>query len=101
MVKHVLIENCVVKEIIPDINPIFPGVPIEERYAPDFVSQLIHVPDDTPVEQNWLYDPETGEFSEPAAEVPPPEPAEEGAPSSSPVISEASSADNLPADTSA
>lgn len=98
---YILIESNTVREIIPDIDPVFPGVPIEERYAPDFVSRLIHVPDDTPVDQNWLYDPETGKFSEPVAEVPAPEPMEEGAPSASPMISEASSADNLPAYTSA
>lgn len=61
-----------VAEIIPDINPIFPGVPIHERYAPDFVEQLIHVPDGTAVEQNWEYDAATGTFSEPKPVEPEP-----------------------------
>ena len=93
MVNYVLltVENTV-QEIIPDIDPVFPGVPIEDRYTPDFVARLIRVPDSVAVEQNWLYDPETGEFSEPV---------EEAALSAPPMISEASSSDNLPADTSA
>ena len=64
-----LTGKSTVAEIIPDENPIFPGVPVNERYAPDFVSRLMHVPDNTPVDQNWLYDPETGVFSEPIPEM--------------------------------
>ena len=60
-----LTSNNTVAEIIPDENPIFPGVPITERYAADFVAKLLHVPDDTEVKQNWVYNPETGEFTEP------------------------------------
>lgn len=63
---YILLTNDnTVAEIIPDIDPVFPGVPIGERYAPNFVEQLIHVPDETEVQQNWDYDPETGVFSEP------------------------------------
>lgn len=51
-----------VLEIIPDEDPIFPGVPIEERYAPDFISQLAHFPDDTEVGPNWSYGPEGNRF---------------------------------------
>lgn len=64
-----LTGKSTVAEIIPDENPIFPGVPVNERYAPDFVSRLMHVPDNTPVDQNWLYDPGTGVFSEPIPEM--------------------------------
>lgn len=60
-----LTSNNTVAEIIPDENPIFPGVPITERYAADFVAKLLHVPDDTEVKQNWVYNTETGEFTEP------------------------------------
>ena len=60
-----LTTNNTVAEIIPDENPIFPGVPITERYTPDFIANLLHVPDDTEVKQNWVYNPETGEFTEP------------------------------------
>ena len=60
-----LSEEKTVLEIIPDENPIFPGIPIEQRYAPDFVSKLVHFPDGILVEQNWIYDPGTGTFHEP------------------------------------
>ena len=63
-----------VAEIIPDENPIFPGIPIGQRYAPDFVAKLLHVADDTAVKQNQVYDPETGTFSDPPVPEPPPEP---------------------------
>lgn len=68
-----------VAEIIPDEDPIFPGIPIGQRYAPDFVAKLLHVADDTAVKQNQVYDPETGTFSDPPVPEPPeptPEPSE-------------------------
>ena len=72
-----LTENNTVTEIIPDENPIFPGVPIEQRYAPDFVAKLLHFPDETEVAQNWVYDPETKTFSEPPKPEPVPVPEPE------------------------
>ncbi len=63
-----------VAEIIPDEDPIFPGIPIEQRYAPDFVAKLLRVADDTEVQQNQVYDPETGTFSDLPAPEPIPEP---------------------------
>lgn len=63
-----LTDKNTVAELIPDEDPVFPGIPVEKRYAPDFVAKLLHVPDGAEVEQNWLYDPESGAFS------PPPEP---------------------------
>lgn len=62
---YILLEDNKVKEIIPDIDPIFPGIPIEERYTAEFVASLLHVEDETVVEQNWIYDPETETFSAP------------------------------------
>lgn len=70
-----LTEQNTVAEIIPDENPFFPNIPIEQRYAPDFVAKLMHVSDDTEVAQNWVYDPETQTFSEPV--IPEPEPTPE------------------------
>lgn len=67
-------DKNIVLEIIPDEDPIFPGIPIEQRYTPDFVAKLLHVADDTAVKQNQVYDPETGTFSDP----PVPEPPEPG-----------------------
>lgn len=63
-----LTDQNTVAEIIPDVDPVFPGVPIEDRYAPEFVERLLFVPDETEVRPNWVYDPEGGTFS------PPPEP---------------------------
>ena len=60
-----------VKEIIPDINPDLPGVPIEERYPANFIDRLLHVDDNTDVPMNYEYDPETDTFFEPE---PDPEP---------------------------
>lgn len=71
-----LSESNYVAEFIPDEDPIFPGIPIEQRYAPDFVAKLLHVADDTAVKQNQVYDPETGTFSDPPVPEPPPEPSE-------------------------
>lgn len=71
---YILLDNNAVKEIIPDIDPTFPGIPIESRYPAKFVAQLLHVDDDTEVQQNWVYDPETGTFSEPPVPDPVPEP---------------------------
>ena len=69
-------ENNIVREIIPDIDPVFPGVPIEERYPPAFVEALLHFDDDTEVEQGLMYDEETGSFVEPPAPEIPEEPEE-------------------------
>lgn len=54
-----------VQEIIPDFNPIFPDIPIEQRYSPDFVAKLLHFPDETEVGPNWTYDESTNSFSLP------------------------------------
>lgn len=69
---YILLNNNAVSEIIPDEDPIFPGIPINQRYTPDFVAKLLHVAGDTEVKQNWVYDAETGTFAEP----PEPEPVE-------------------------
>lgn len=71
-----LTERNTVAELIPDENPVFPGIPVHQRYAPDFVEKLLHVPDDAGVKENWVYDPESGTFS-PPPEPEPPEPGPE------------------------
>lgn len=65
---YILLNDNIVAEIIPDMNPDLPGVPIEERYPANFISHLIYVSDDTDVEQHYVYDPEAGTFSEPVLE---------------------------------
>lgn len=55
----------IVQEIIPDIDPLFPEVPIEDRYTSEFYSHLMHVDDSIEVHQNWVYEQESGTFYEP------------------------------------
>lgn len=62
---YILLDENRVREIIPDIDPVFPGVPVGDRYPAKFLARLLHFADDTQVEQNWVYDPETETFSEP------------------------------------
>jgi len=64
--KYVLLNQNTVCEVIPEENPIFPGIPIEDRYSAEFLSQCISVEDDVEVYQNWIY--QDGTF------VAPPEP---------------------------
>ena len=70
----------VVMEIIPGEDPVFPGVPIEQRYSADFIAALIQTADETEVEQNWVYDPETKTFDEPPTPEPGPDPEPEPEP---------------------
>lgn len=65
---YIFLNDNIVSEIIPDEDPIFPGIPIEQRYAPDFVEKLLHIDDSTEVEQNWVYNSETSAFSAPDPE---------------------------------
>ena len=63
------IENGMVVEIIPAIDPAFPNIPIERRFQKSIVEQLVEIPADVPVEQYWTYTEETGFIA-------PPEPIE-------------------------
>ena len=65
---YVKIDNNVVSEIIPDIDPTFPDVPIGERFTADFIAKLRHVPDGANVEVGMVYNPDTDSFGYP---VPP------------------------------
>lgn len=60
-----LTDESTVAEIIPDEDPTFPGVPIEDRYAPEFVAKLMHISDSTNVGQNWEYSPDSNVFAAP------------------------------------
>lgn len=71
---YILLDKGKVREIIPDIAPMFPGIPIEARYTAEFVASLLHVEEGTKVQQNWIYDPETETFSAPPKPEPKPEP---------------------------
>lgn len=52
--KYLLIRDDVVHEIIPGEDPTFPGVPIQDRFAPNFIAGLEAVPDDTVVEELYV-----------------------------------------------
>lgn len=70
----------VVMEIIPGEDPVFPGIPIEQRHTAKFIATLVPVEDETEVEQNWVYDPETKTFDEPPTPEPGPDPEPEPEP---------------------
>lgn len=70
--KFIYLTDNTVQEIIPETNPAFPGIPIEQRYSPEFLANCVVVDNNTEVQSGWIYDPETQTFSEP----PEPEPVE-------------------------
>ena len=59
------IEKTIVAEIIPEFDPVFPNVPVGERYPADVVKKLVAVEDEESVHVGMIYDASTGEFSEP------------------------------------
>lgn len=69
--KYVRLNNNVVAEIIPELDPTFPNVPIEQRYPAEFVKKLVAVDNSVEVRVGMVYDKETGVFS-----VPEPVPSE-------------------------
>ncbi len=64
--NYVYVENNTVREIVPEYDPAFPGIPVEERYSEEFVSRLI-ADGVGNVRPGWIYDPGTGGFSPPPA----------------------------------
>lgn len=58
--KTVRLKNNVVVEIIPEY-----ALPVEKWYGAAFAELCMEAPDE--VNQNWLYNPETGVFVEPVA----------------------------------
>ena len=78
--KIVRIENNSVREIIPSY-----ALPVEKWYGPEFAAQCKEAHDD--VEQNWMYDPEIGEFSAPTQKSPTPSQLREEAYNTQAVIS--------------
>ena len=68
--KTVKLKGNIVAEIIPEY-----ALPVEKWYGGEFAAQCVEAPDE--VDQRWVYDPETGEFSEPAEPEPIPEPEPE------------------------
>nr|DAH87268.1 MAG TPA: hypothetical protein [Caudoviricetes sp.] len=63
--KHVYVnEDFSVGSIVPDEDPIFPGIPVEQRYNADFLKQCITVEDSVAnaIKAGSKYDPESGTF---------------------------------------
>jgi len=75
--KYVFTENNIVRQIIPEIDPAFPGIPITERYTSEFLKQCVAVDEIVKVEINWTYDPKTKAFSPPKSEPEPEQDPEE------------------------
>ena len=69
MRKTVRLQNNIVVEIIPEY-----ALPVAQWYGPAFAAQCVEASDE--VEQGWVYEPESGEFSPPGPQ-PPPEPTPE------------------------
>lgn len=67
--KYLRMEDNRVLEIIPEFDPVFPNIPLDQRYAPDFISRLLPVEDNVEVEQNWLYSAEEQTFTPPPIEI--------------------------------
>lgn len=42
---YAYIENNIIRSTIPDFDPIFPNVPVEDRYSPEFLSKCEHFGD--------------------------------------------------------
>lgn len=59
-------DDKIVLEIIPDEDPIFPGVSVSDRYAPDFVARLTQVADDPSAQQGKMY--LDGKFVDPSVD---------------------------------
>ena len=62
---YAYIIDKIVREVIPDIDPIFPGIDIKERYPADMLAKCVHVEDGADVKQGMVYDAESGTFSMP------------------------------------
>ena len=62
---YAYIIDKIVREVIPDIDPIFPGIDIKERYPADMLAKCVHVDDRADVKQGMVYDAESGTFSMP------------------------------------
>ena len=62
---YAYIIDKIVREDIPDIDPIFPGIDIKERYPAEMIAKCVHVDDGADVKQGMVYDAESGTFYTP------------------------------------
>jgi hypothetical protein len=68
--RYIYVEEGKAHEIIPEFDPVFPDVPMKDRYAPDFIAKCVKVSDGAAVEFGWVYDAGAGTFSAPAEPEP-------------------------------
>lgn len=66
---YIKLDGKIVSELVPDVDPALPNVPIEERYPADFIAELMHIKDGTEVEVGMEYDAETGGFGYPESDI--------------------------------
>lgn len=62
---YIYLKENKARDIIPDRDEKFPSVPIENRYAPEYLEKCVYAPDDTDVKTGMIYDPEDGSFGYP------------------------------------
>ena len=64
MKKFAYIVEDRVNIILDEFNPDFPGIKLEERYAPDIIKNLVEIPTNVEVKEGMDYNKETNTFSE-------------------------------------
>ena len=62
--KYAYIIDNRVNQIIDEFDETFPSVPIEERYSPKIIKNLVAIPEEQEVMEGMDYIVETGEFKE-------------------------------------
>ena len=68
--NYARVENGVVREVIPAVDPAFPEIPVEDRFTKAIIDQLVEIPDGLDVGEFWTYSSEAG-FEQPVpAELP-------------------------------
>ena len=52
-------QDLRVKEFIPEIDETFPDIPLDQRYSPEFISQLIYIEDTAGIDYGYKFNEET------------------------------------------
>ena len=69
------IQDGIAYELIPEFDEALPGIPLNERYSSNFLSQVVEVPDGIDVKLGWQVDTNSWTFTEPLMPEPPEIPA--------------------------
>lgn len=67
--SYAYVVDSKVYNIIPEEDPVFPSIPIEQRYSSDIISKLVQIPSKVHVGEGWLYDSTSCSFTAPATDV--------------------------------